>query len=276
MKKLSKILFIILMLGFVFQAGFAVYATVSGGTAETSDSEETVTEDDIVISQEVLDQIQAFDPDHYEKNVDNYKNLLISLNVHESFKQEIERLIFEGRPLPDLLIGYEFLYQSFGVISGLEPFVVQKASGASWETIFTEYNAAHKEFVPRAFDPDYLERLMSTPSITSDDIMIADRAAFVTGKTFQEVMEAKLEAANWKESTAREGILYSADKLPRVQITNEQIEKYTGQGLTENQIALAFVIAHKVGKEAQSVIEKIKDGYSEEAIYAESWTEKYL
>lgn len=280
MKKLIKAILIILVLGFIFQAGFAVFAAVNSEDTEENSTETTQQvsdeESDIVISQEVLDQIKASDTENAERNLSNYKNLLDSFQVHDRFKQELERYILEGYPLPDLLIAYEFLYQNFGVMNDLGRLVSQKAEGLSWSEIFTEYNQMQDEFVPRAFDPEYLEKLMSTPALTSDDIMIADRVAFVSGKSFESIIESKRESTPWKELTSQEGILFSADVLPRVQITPEQLDMYTGDGgLTEDQAVLSFVIAHKTGEEAEIVIEKIQDGYSEEFIYAESYINKY-
>jgi hypothetical protein len=278
MKKISPLLLILLVTALVFQAGFAVYANVinESNTSISDNTQDTSTEINTEISQEVLDKIQASDPENYEQNVANYKHLLVSLNVHSLFKKEIERLIIEGYSLPDLLIGYEFLYQHHGTVSDLNNFMRQKSSEAGWEDIFTNYNAAKEEFIPRAFDPIYLEDLMSRPSLSSDDIMIVDLVSFYTDKTFAELIELRQFPAEWNNKLAELGFLYNAETLPRVQITTEQLDKYVGQnGLSEDQVAEAFVIAHKLGKEAKVVIEKIKAGNTEEGIFAESFIEQY-
>jgi hypothetical protein len=198
------------------------------------------------------------------------------LNVHDKLKQEIERLAAANHKLPNVLIAYAFLYQSYGQLSDLEPMVVNKEAGKTWSVVFSEYAEAHPVFAPRAFDSSYLEQLMQTPNLTSDDIMIADRVSFATGKPFEEVLSNRLKSISWKAANADLGILYSAEKLPRVQITAEQLDKYTASGkLTEDQVAQAFVIADKAGKSADSVIEQIKAGHSEEAILAQAYSEKY-
>jgi hypothetical protein len=279
MRKIPKILLIILMSAFILKAGADVYAFVNGETTEDTSTVTVlgpVSENEIVISQEILNQIQSNGPDEFERNVINFKNMLVSLNVHDQFREEVESLIMEGYPLPNILISYEYLYDNFGLISELEPMVSLKNPEMAWESIFMEYNSDHPPFIPRTFNTTDLEKLMNTPSLSSDDIMIADRVSFVTGKAFADVIGLKLVTANWKAITADLGVLYSADTLPTVQVTTEQINKYTGQdGMTEDQVVEAFVIAHKTGEEAQFVIDRFKAGNSKEAIFADSYIEKY-
>ncbi|QJD85851.1 hypothetical protein [Cohnella herbarum] len=285
MRKIPKLLLILFIAAMTLPASFAAYAMVSSTSGQSSkatlsplDSSalDVINADSIVISKQVLDNIKQSDPGNYERNVTLYKKLLIELNVHDKFKQEIERLVAANHKLPNLLIAYEFLYQSYGQISELEPMVVNKESGEKWSVIFYDYAKSRPVFAPRAFDSSYLEQLMQTPNLTTDDIMIADRVSFTIGKPFEEIISDRLKSISWKAANAGLGILYSADKLPRVQITAEQLDKYTAsRKLTEDQVAQAFVIANKAGKSADSVIEHIKAGYSEEAILAQAYSEKY-
>ncbi|MFC4597668.1 hypothetical protein [Cohnella hongkongensis] len=285
MRKISKLFLVAIIVAMTLPAGYAAFAMVSSTSATSStamppalDSSamDVINADSIVISQQVLDKIKQSDPGNYEKNVTHYKNLLIELSVHDKYKQEIERLVAENHKLPNVLIAYEFLYQSYGQLSDLERMVVNKKGGKAWSAIFSEYAEAHPVFTPRAFDSAYLEQLMQTPNLSTDDIMIADRVSFALDKPFEEIIGDRLKAISWKAVSADLGILYNADQLPRVQITAEQLDKYTASGkLTEDQVAQAFVIANKAGKNVDSVIEQIKAGYSEEAILAQAYTEKY-
>ncbi|QTH43038.1 hypothetical protein J4772_00650 [Cohnella sp. LGH] len=285
MRKVSKLMLVLFIAAMTLPAGFAAYAMVSststtGSTAmpPTLDSlaPEAINADSIVISQQIIEKIQQSDPSNYERNVANYKKLLIELSIHGKFKEEIERLVEANYKLPSILIAYEFLYQSYGQLSDLEPMVASRETGKAWSDIFSEFAKARPVFAPRAFDSDYLEQLMQTPNLTTDDIMIADRVSFAVGKSFEKIIDERLKAISWKAVSADLGLLYNADELPRVQITAEQLDKYTASGkLTEDQVAQAFVIANKVGKSADSVIEQVKEGYSEEAILAQAYSKKY-
>jgi hypothetical protein len=260
------------MLGMAVYAGIAAFAAedvgLTGSTSQTANEP--------VISQAVLDRIRAADPANYDRHVADYKKLLVTFNVHDSIRQEIEKLVLDGYALPEILIGCEFLYHSFGTVADLRSFAVQQAAGASWKQLFTEYNRNQPVFKPRSFPSDYLEKLMSTPGLTADDIMIADRLAAATGRPFEEIIEEKLTSPEWRGITAKAGILFGGDKLPRIQIKNEQLQAFQSEsGMPAARIAEAFVIAHKVGKTAEAVVGKLREGYSPEAVFAESYEQKY-
>jgi len=285
MRKIPKLFLIAIIVAMTLPAGYAAFAMVSSNSSVSSTAmpaipdlftPEVTNANSIVLSQQILGKIKQSDSGNYEKNVTHYKNLLIELNVPDKFKQEIERLVAANHKLTNLLVAYEFLYQSYGQLSDLEPMAANKEAGKTWSAIFSEYAEAHPVFAPRAFDSAYLEQLMQTPNLTTDDIMIADRVSFAIGKPFEEIISERLKAISWKAVSTELGILYNADKLPRVQITAEQLDKYTASGeLTEDQVAQSFVVADKAGKSADSVIEQIKAGYSEEEILAQAYAEKY-
>lgn len=284
-KKVSRLLMAMMLIGIVLQTGFISYSMIDNGTGEPTQIIEeavTVSEPEVrdinntVISQEILNLVKQSDVANFEKNITNYKNLLVKLNVQEVFKSEIERLIKEGHRLPELLIAYEFLNENFGTQGELEVLSIEKQGGKTWREIFKTYNTTNGEFIPRAFEPDYLERLMGKTNITPDDIMIADIIASKLQKDYDDIIVERLDGMSWKEVNGKLGILSSIQHLPRVQVTNEQIEKYKGSpGLTEEQIVDGFVIAEKLGKTEKEMIDKIKAGYSRERIYAECYQERY-
>lgn len=271
MKKISRALVVLLALGAVIQIGRVLAETALSG--ESPAAGDAVNTD---ISQEVLNKLNETDPGRYDLNVSRFKNLLLTLNVHEKFKNEIERLILEGHDLPDLLIAYEFLYQNFGKKQELESLATQKESGKTWSAVFAEYNRNHEDFVPRSFEPDYLESLTTTAGMTPDDIMLADRISFVSGSPVKDIIADKLESQKtWKQIAADLDILHSASTLPRVQITEKQMARLVSGTFTERQVAEAFVLAQKLGETPETIAGLMKAGKTEEAVMAESYTEKY-
>lgn len=231
---------------------------------------------EVSISQEIKDIIQSADPDNFEKNLSNYQTLLITLDVQKSFQDEIERLLQEGHNLPDLLTAYAFLHDAFGKVQDLEALSLKKQSGLAWDAIFTEYNRQHGEFIPRTFEPEYLEKLMQSSLITSDDIMLADRVSFRTQEPYDTVMMERMDGFSWKQLNEKRGILNSQSQIPRVQITHQQIETYrASSGLTEEKIVEAFVIAQRLGKPEQEIIDLFKAGKTKEQVYAICYEEKY-
>lgn len=284
-KKVSRLIMAIMLIGIVLQTGFISYSIIDNGTGEEAQITEgapMISEPEIrdmnntKISQEILDIIKEADTANFERNVSSYKKLLVRLNVQEVFKNEIEGLVKEGHILPDILIAYEFLNENFGKQGELEALSTEKQSGKTWTQIFKTYSTANGEFMPRAFEPGYLEMLMAETNITPDDIMIADIIADKLQRDYDQIIIERLDGISWKEVNGKLGILSSINYLPRVQVTNEQIEKYKSSGtLTEDKIVDAFVIAEKLGKTEKEIIDKMKAGYSRERIYAECYQERY-
>lgn len=311
--KSIRILVIVLVAAFLIQAGYVAYSKIGSSLFSNQTEEVTSTdnldnttqatsttnldssadktqisnqavnvdnqlkdETSIEISQEVLDLIKKSDPDNYTKNVDNYRKLLKSLNVHVIFKNEIDRLIKSGQKLPDILIAYAFLNDCYGNMTDLEKLVKQKLSGKKWVDIFIAYNKSNPEFVPRNFDSQYLEKLLGTPGIDQEDIMIADRVSKNTGLEIDILINKRSEGLSWRLINAQCGIVNGQDKSPHLSVTREQLTQYTKQTkLSEKQVIEALTIAKKLSEPADDVLKLVKQGLSKEEIYSKDYEEKY-
>lgn len=308
-----RVLVIVLLAAFLIQAGYVAYSMI-GNSIFSNQTEEVASTDNLnnttlltsttkldssadktqisnqavnvdnqlkdetslEISQDVLDLIKKSDPDNYTKNVDNYKELLKSLNVHVIFKNQIERLIKSGKKLPDILTAYAFLNDCYGNMTDLEKLVKQKASGKNWVDIFMAYNKSNPEFVPRNFDSQYLEKLLGSPSIDQDDIMIADRVSQNTGVAIDTVINKRIEGLSWRLINAQCGIVNGLEKSPHLSVTRNQLTKYTNQTkLSEKKVIEALTIANKLSKSADDVLKLVKQGLSKEEIYSKAYEEKY-
>lgn len=249
---------------FVLQAIITVFSLASG-------------EESIVIADEILEAVKMQDPENFERNISNYRNLLVDQDVHDEFKQKIEQLVLEGKPLPEILCAYRFLYDQYGTWADLEQMLEKRLSGLSWEEVFGWYMHGQPAFEPRNFEFGYLERLFEIYRLSPDDIMIADRVAARLSRPFEEVIEYRISRMEWKEAKARLSILNSQQKLPKVPVTPEELEKYTADGkITEDEAVEALVLAHHLGLEGETVVNMFKEGYMVEKIYAQTLTALYL
>jgi hypothetical protein len=220
--------------------------------------------------------IKAADPDNYTKNLNNYKQLLKDLNVHTRFKNELERLIKKGKKLPDLLTAYSFLNDCYGRITELEKLVSEKESGKTWAAVFTAYNKSNPQFEPSNFDNAYLEKLLATPGVDHDDIMIADRVSQKTGAAFDAVISKKTSGSSWRLIKAQYGIVNGLEKSPHLSVTREQLSKYTKQtGLEQKAVIGWLTTAEKLGKVPDEILKLAKQGLSKEEVYAKVYQEKY-
>lgn len=205
-----------------------------------------------------------------------YEQWLAAYEVHDKFSRQLDQLAQAGHRRSDLMIGFEFLYHQYGTIEQLEPLVAQKENGASWVALFSDYMNNHAPFEPRAFDSEQLESMTAAASLTADDIMIADRISYVSGDSVKDLLDIKLESGqSWQLITADRNIVNGSSVLPRVQITEEQMALYTTDTFNGERVAEAFVLAHKIGSEAEETVAAMKAGSTEMAIMAKALADKY-
>lgn len=275
--KFFKMMVFTIFFAFILQTGFVAFSMVSNDININQEDQTIDTNtSSVFVSDEVKSAIQDSDSESYEKNLENYERLLIELNAHDDFKNEIETLILEGHLVPDILSAYEFLYWEYGRSEDIEALVLERESGKDWSTIIKAYKENNIEFIPTTFEQGFLEELILNPSITTDDIMIADRVSQKTAIDFQQLIDKKIEGEDWKSINTELSILNSQDKLPRVQITAEQIELHTkSEVLTEQQVIESYVLANRVNMNSEDVIERILAGKFEQDIYDEYLTNKY-
>jgi hypothetical protein len=253
-------------------AGIGVFSAVIGQYKDSTGDEKWV---NINLSSETKELIKASNKKDYETNLANYSELLATLQVHEKYADEIERLLIEGHNLPDILTAYSFLNDNFGRLEELEILVLKKEEGKSWTDIFSKYNKENPEFVPRSFEAGYIEEVMKDSTITADDIMLADRVSQKSGKTMQEIMEKRMLGESWKEINAWLDILNGDEVLPRVTVSPEQIDKYVNAGMDREVVVKGYVIAMKLSKKADTVMKELKEGTRVEELLDSYYTHKY-
>lgn len=228
------------------------------------------------IPSEIESIIKNADAKNAEKNIKNYKTLLVKLEVPEQYENKLNELIKAGNKLKDILITYEYLYENYGKIEEIDQILSQRKSNESWTSIFTQYNQGKSEFMPSSFNEEYLENLLKTPGITPDDVMIADRLSSMKLKPFEELIEERKEGKDWKDISVELGMVNTSDKLPRVAVNGNEVQKYIKDGkISEDQVIEAMVIASKVGKQNDEIIKALKAGKKKEELFAQYYDGKY-
>ena len=228
----------------------------------------------IEISADIADSMKNSDSKNFDKNIGNYKKVLVQLDVPKEFRNQLETLINNGKPVTNILTLYNFLYDSYGTIAELEGLVAKLESGGNLGDIIRDYNVSHPEFVPSKFEKTYLETLMVTMSI--DDILISDRLSQKGLATFDDLIAKRQSGMSWKTINASLGIINTSDKLPRMSLTQAQVNKcMQDNGLEEKDAADVLVLTWKTGKDYSLVTNELKSGKKQEDIYAEAYNEKY-
>lgn len=270
-KKILKIAGILLAAGLLLQTGILAYTSVfTGGNDSNADTSK------VIVAAEVQNLIKAQEPSEFDKNLNNYKRMIVLLNVHDTFKAEIEKLISESKKATDIMIAYTYLNDCYGKMAQVAELVNKKAAGRTWQEIFSQYESENPAFKPRSFDFDYLDSLSKKEGITADDIMIADMVSQNADMPFEEVIQEKVSGKAWKDINAALSIINGQDAMPRVPVTPEQLEKYaSGESFNEDRVVQTLVTAFKLGLDEKAAIDKAKAGYTTAEFFAEALEKKY-
>lgn len=269
---------------------------------------------DVIISEDVQEKIKKSDSKNSIRNINNYKQIIVELNIHEEYQKEIERLIGKYE-IEDIFIAYEFLHDNYGKIYELEEILQENKSGKDWGIVFQEYLNRNKEYEPSDYSTEYLEDLLKDPSISYDDIMIADRIAsmnwinidveditkyykkenskssnksnidltFISeiknlnqADIFQKLIDMKREGASWEEIKNKFGILNIEESLTTITLDSREISVYQDNtNLSKEAIIEVLVLAKKHEFKEDEVIMSKESGNSKSDIYKKYLTKKY-
>jgi len=228
----------------------------------------------VEVSEDIVDSIKKFDVKNAEKNIDNYKKVMVEFDVPEEYKKEINSLIKDGSNIVDIFIAYNFLSENYGQIKELDKLVSEKSKEEKWTEVFHNYNKNFSQFKPSNFEKGTLEDLMKT--LNADDIMIADKISQKGIKEFNEIIEMRKSNKSWKEIKIELGIVNMESNFPHVAIANDEVEKYKeNENMGNEQIIKALALARKNNLKDEDIIKKIKNGEDEETIYSQYYKEKY-
>ncbi|MDT8718753.1 hypothetical protein IAI10_19015 [Clostridium sp. 19966] len=219
--------------------------------------------------------IKKADAKNYKRNIENYKKVLVQFSVDEGYRDEIDKLIAEGNNMTDIFTAYDFLNDNYGMLKDLEMLLQEKRKGANWTNIFSKYKAESRNFKPSDFSAEYLNKLLGEYKLTAEDIMLADRVSQLSGKKFEDIIENKRKGKTWSEIKKEIGIINLQADMERVSIASNDVKKYVGENFSQQQAMDALVMAKKLNKEANVVVNEIKAGKTQEDIYAEYYAEKY-
>lgn len=287
-KKMPIIILIIILTVALLQAAIFAYTLTIGNMDDTDKVDYKPMQipsatmspqermDKIIISDEINTLIKESDPLNYEKNIKNYKEFLIMMNVHEKFKGAIESFIKDKYKLPDLIIAYSFLNERYGTLFDFYDMIKSKNKGQKWIDIFNNYEKNNPEFVPRNFNSDYLDNLLSSNKLELDDVMICDRISQKLSKPFEDIIKMKINGDVWRDIKTNLNILNGQSKIDYIPMTKEQIENYSSDGkLSKEKVAEGIVLANKTGKQIEDIIKMMKSGSTKMEILVKYYEEKY-
>jgi hypothetical protein len=202
-----------------------------------------------------------------EKNIK--QEFIKDLHIQGDRQVQINELIKKGYSEKDVYIAYAFLCEKYGTLEELNNMLEQKTSKKSWQSIFQQYDKNHKKFQPRKFEPDYIDELIIS-EVSADDIMICDKIAYKSKKEYKDIMTEHMEGSSFIEIANRLGIICNEEKLLRIQVTEDELNKYIKKyKFTREQIFGYCVLAKKTSQNCYTVMNKISEGSNKYSVLAD-------
>lgn len=240
------------------------------------DTKNSIDTSKVKVPDTVKGAINQYDSKNKSDDTDMFKLLSARVKIPQEYLAEIKNMLKKNYEFKDVMIAFDFLNRSYGLIKELEPILEQRKGGMEWADIFTQYNKNHKEFVPKDFKSGYLEDIMSKYNANTDDIMIADRLSQKGLGEFEGFIKRRASGEKWQDINVSLGVVNIADKLPRVSLTNAQIKKVIQDSkLSKDKAIEALVIANEMNIDSADVVKQYKDKDKKEEIYENCYDELY-
>lgn len=204
-----------------------------------------------------------------------YQEFLVQMNVQTDYVAALEGLIIEGYEATDVMVAYDYLQEDYAPYEQLQRLLDQREDGQSWEAIFIGYKESEGTFVPTNFEQEYLQSLVEVGTLNRDDIMIADHIAYSAEVEPKVIINQRIQGMSVKEICLYYGLIGSEETLPHVSISLDAINRYLDAGYEEDYIAESYVLAQRVNRSVDTIIDRAKKGVTEEAILADYLTNTY-
>ncbi|MBD7912106.1 hypothetical protein [Clostridium cibarium] len=247
-----------------------------GNLEESKYTPKEVDTTEVNLEDEITDVIRKNDEKDADRNIENYKKLIVELDVPEEFQEKVNEALKKGYNPSDVFTCYNFIYEKYGQVEDILNLLKDKDGSVSWEGVFEKYNKKNKEFVPSNFQDGLIDEILKNSNLKTDDIMIADRISQKGLGKFEDLIDERKKDGNWRKIKLSLGILNLEESLYSTAITSADIVKYSSnKSITEEQVIKALSIARKANIESEDLIKELVGVNKEEKIYSKIYASKY-
>lgn len=247
----------------------------AGDLKESKYTPKEINTADINLDDEIVNLIKDSDEKNADKNVENYKRLIVELDVPKEYQEKINEALKKGNNPEDIFTCYNFLYEKYGQAEDIFNLLKEKNSFNSWESVFKEYDKKNQEFVPSDFKDGLIDEVLKDGSLNTNDIMIADRISQKGLGKFEDLIEQRKKEGNWQKIKLDLGVLNLEEALYSTAITSADVKKYSSNNVTEDQVIKTLSIARKANIDNEDLIKKLVSSNNDEEIYSKIYANKY-
>lgn len=192
-----------------------------------------------------------------------YRRMMAEKEVSTAQKTKLEQYVVNYDDAEVVLVLYDYLYDNHFTFGDLDEALARYGNGEKIEDILQSYVDIQEAIEPRDYPHEEIERLVTTPGLSTGDIMIAEILDAHGSVPFYDVINARIAGESWETLALRYNLLNGSAKVRTVTVAGSEVEACReATGLTEEEAYEKVVDAKKAGVGEEQVTEFVQSGKS--------------
>lgn len=198
------------------------------------------------------------------KKIENgYRKVMAQKAVPATQKAKLDQYLINGYDPEPVLILFDYLHDNFFTFADLDQALARYGNGEKIEDILQSYIDIQDQIQPRDYPHEEIERLVTTPGLSIEDIMIAEILDAHGSAPFYDVIDARIAGEDWETLAARYNLMNGSAKVQSITVAVNEVEAcQEATGLSKEQTYKKVVEAKKAGVESEQIADFAKSGKS--------------
>lgn len=192
-----------------------------------------------------------------------YRKMMAEKEVPATQKTRLEQYVINYDNAEVVLVLYDYLYDNHFTFGDLDEALARYGSGERIEDILQSFVDIQEAIQPRDYPHEEIERLVTTPGLLTNDIMIAEILDAHGSVPFYDVINARIAGESWETLASRYNLLNGSAKVQSVTVAGSEVEScQEATGLPKEEAYEKVVNAKKAGVSTDRITEFVQSGKS--------------
>lgn len=192
-----------------------------------------------------------------------YRNVMAEKAVPATQQSKLEAYLINYENPEPVLILFDYLHDNFFTFDDLDQALARYGAGEPIENILQSYIDIQDQIQPRDYPHEEIERLVTTPGLSVEDIMIAEILDAHGSAPFYDIINARIAGEDWETLAARYNIINGSAKVQSVTVSASEVQECSeATGLSQEQAYERVVDAKKADIESDKIVEFVQSGKS--------------
>lgn len=257
----------------ISQIGDSISSVIGVGKSEAAQEYEAdIKEQEALAEQEKEEaaaNVMVAEPVKQKLNADGraleagYRNVMAQKAVPATQQSKLESYIVNYENPEPVLILFDYLYDNFFTFDDLDQALARYGAGEPIEDILQTYIDIQEQIQPRDYPHEEIERLVTTPGLSVEDIMIAEILDAHGSVPFYDIINARIAGEDWETLAARYNLINGSAKVQSITVSTSEVEECVkATGLPREQAYERVVGAKKAEVEPEEMVEFVQSGKS--------------